>query len=154
MAICFKDYTSGIQLPDCSKLATNQKNNNDVIMYHLNVTVKFFNEVLFLLSSLVTDPSFTSISSLFLELWKFSFIRDWPQIWKLEIPAPGFCLISGDWGKLGILNLTRMSLIKYYRMLKNARVTDFTVSEFLRENQEMGGGGERGLVKLPPLHPD
>ena len=47
-----------------------------------------------------------------------------------------------------------MSLIKYYRMIKNARVTDFTVSEFLRENQEMGGGEERGLVKLPPLHPD
>ena len=39
-------------------------------------------------------------------------------------------------------------------MLKNARVTDFTASEFLRENQEMGGGGGRGLVKLPPLHPD
>ena len=72
----------------------------------------------------------------------------------MEISPPEFCLISGDWGKLGIQNLTRMSLIKYYRMLKNGRVTDFTVSEFLRENQEMGGGGGRGLVKLPPLLPD
>ena len=43
-----------------------------------------------------------------------------------------------------------MSLIKYYRMLKNARVTDFTVSEFLRENQEVGGGGGRGWLNYLP----
>ena len=40
----------------------------------------FSDLVLFFLSSLVTGPSFTSISSLVLELWKFSFIRDWPEI--------------------------------------------------------------------------
>ena len=46
-----------------------------------------------------------------LELWQISFIRDWPEIWKSEIPPSDFCLISGDWSKLGIPNLARMSLI-------------------------------------------
>ena len=105
----------------------------------------FFDVVLFLLSSLVTGPSFMSISSLVLELWQFSFIRDWPEIRKSEIPPSEFCPISGDWGKLGIPNLARMSLMKCYWMLQNARVTAFTVSKLLRENQQG--------VKLPP-HPD
>ena len=105
----------------------------------------FFDVILFLLSSLVTGPSFMSISSLVLELWQFSFIRDWPEIRKLEIPPSEFCLISGDWGELGIPNVTRMSLIKFYWMQQNARVTDFPVLELLRENQQGG--------KISP-HPD
>ena len=49
---------------------------------------------------LVTDRSFMSMSSLVLELWQFSFIRDWPEIRKLEIPPSEFFPISEDWGKL------------------------------------------------------
>ena len=88
----------------------------------------------FLLSSVVTGPSFMSMSSLVLELWQFSFIRDWPEIWKLEIPLSEFCPISGDWGQLWIPNLVRMSLIEWYWMLQNSRVTAFTVFQLLREN--------------------
>ena len=95
----------------------------------------FFDLAVFLLSSLVTGPSFMSISSLVLELWQFSFIRDWPEIRKSEIPPSEFCPISGDWGELWIPNLARMSLIECYWMLQNARVTAFTVFELLRENQ-------------------
>ena len=98
-------------------------------------TSNFFDVVLFLLSSLVTGPSFMSISSLVLELWQFSFIRDWPETRKSEIPPSEFCLISGDWDKLWIPNLARMSLIECYWMLHNYRVTAFTVFELLRENQ-------------------
>ena len=47
-----------------------------------------------------------------------------------------FFLMSGDWGRSGIPNLTRISLIKCYYMLQNARVTASTVSELLRENQQ------------------
>ena len=63
-------------------------------------TSNFFHVALFLLSGLVTGPSFMSIWSLVLELWQFSFIRDkgltrnpeigntpvWvlPNIWRLE----------------------------------------------------------------------
>ena len=49
-----------------------------------------------------------------------------------------FCPISADWGKLGIPDLVRMSLMKCYKMLQNARVTAFTVSELLWEDQHGG----------------
>ena len=83
----------------------------------------FFDLVLFLLSSSVTGPSFISISSMVLELWQFSFIRDWPEIQKSEIPSSEFCPISEDWGELRISNLARMSLIECYWTLQNSRAT-------------------------------
>ena len=103
----------------------------------------FFDVFLFLLSSLVTGPNFMSISSLVLELWQFSFIRDWPEIRKSETPPSEFCPISGDWGKLWIPNLARMSLTECYWLLQNSRVTAFTVFELFRGNQ-LGG-------KITPL---
>ena len=66
--ITFADSVSGIRPPDCSKLAKNPKNDNDVVNFRHDVNVRFFDVVLFLLSSLVTGPSFMSISSLVLEL--------------------------------------------------------------------------------------
>ena len=89
---------------------------------------------------------FASGAFLDLEFWQFSFTKDWPEILKSEIFPPEFYPISGDWDKLGIQNLARMSLIKTYWMLQNPRVTSFTISELLRENQQ-------GRVKLS-LHPD
>ena len=109
-------------------------------------TSNFFDVVLFLLSSLVTGPRFMSISSLVLELWQFSFVRDWPEIRISEIPPSDFCPISGDWGELRIPNLARMSLIECYWMLKNSRVTAFTSFELLSKNQ-LGD-------KIIPIHPD
>ena len=104
-----------------------------------NTTSKsnFFDVLLFLLSSF-SGPNFMSISSLVLELWQLSFIMDWPEIRKSEIPLSEFCPISGDWDELWIPNLARMSLIECYWMLQNSRVTAFTVFELLRENQ-LGG---------------
>ena len=96
---------------------------------------KHFDVVLFPLSFPVTGPSFKSISSLVLELWQFSFIRDWPEIGKSEIPPSEICAISGDWDELWIPNLARLSLIECYWMLQNFRVTAFTVFELLIENQ-------------------
>ena len=115
---------------------------------YMMLSSNFFDFVLFLLSCLVNGPIFMSISSLVLELWQFSFIRDWSEIRKLEIPPSKFCPIFGEWDKSGIPNLVRFSLIKCYLMLQNARVTAFTVTELLRENQQGGGG-----VKLPYPHP-
>ena len=62
---------------------------------------------------------------------------------KSEKRSSEICQISGNLGELGILDFAWMSLIKFYRMLKSARVTDFTVFELLRENQQMG-------LKSPP----
>ena len=49
-----------------------------------------------------------------------------------------FYQISWDWGQLGIPNLVRMLLIKCYWMQQNAKITAFTDSELLRENQQRG----------------
>ena len=103
-----------------------------------DVIVKFFDVFLCLLSSLVAGSSFMSISSLVLELWLFSFIRDWPENRKSEIPLSEFCQISGDWEESCIPNLARMPLIECYWMLQNSRVTAYAVFELSRENQ-LGG---------------
>ena len=81
-----------------------------------------FGVTVFLLSSLVTSPSFMSKLLLVLQLWQFSVIGDWPEIWKSEIPLSEFCPISGDLDKLEIQNLAKMSLMKSYWMLQNARL--------------------------------
>ena len=127
-----------MRLPDCSKLAINWKNGNDMKICWHDVIVKFFWRCLFVFSSLATGTSFISISSLVLELWQFTFVRDWPEIQKLKIPLSEFCSISGDWGMLEIPNLVGMFLMKCYWMLQNARVTAFSISELLRENQQRG----------------
>ena len=99
---------------------------------------KFFDGVLFPLSSLVTGPGFMQYHYWFWSYDKISLIRDWPEIRKSEIPTSRFCTIYGDWGELGISNLTWPSLIKCYWMLQNAKVIAFTVSGLLRENQQGG----------------
>ena len=132
--ISFTNCASGIRLLDCSKLAVNWKNVNDVKIFRDDVIVNFFDVVLFLLSSLVTGPSFMSTSSLLLELWQFLFIRDWPEIRKSEI--------SSVWDLPSIWRLGQVRKVKFgmnvsnkiYWMLQNVRVTAFTVSELLREN--------------------
>ena len=133
--IAFADSVSKTRPPDYSKLAKNLKNDNDVTIFRHDVNVNFFDVVLFLLSSLVTGPSFMSISSLILELWQFSFIRDWPEIRKSEIPPSEFSPISVDWSKLWIQSLANMSLIECYWVLQNSTVTASTVFKLLRENQ-------------------
>ena len=107
-----------------------------------------FGIVLFHLSGLVAGLSFISISSPVLGLWQFSFTKEWPEIRKPEIFPSKFCPISRDWEELGKPNLPRMFAITCYWMLQNARLTAFTVSELLRENQQEGGEG--GNYPLPP----
>ena len=63
-------------------MALKQKNGKDVTISWLDVIINFFNVVLFLLLILVTGPSFMSVLSLVLELWKFTFIKAWPEIRK------------------------------------------------------------------------
>ena len=53
---------------DCSKLAVNWKNSNDVTIFGHDAIAKSFDFVLFLLLSLVTGPRFMLVSSLVLEL--------------------------------------------------------------------------------------
>ena len=66
------------------------------------------------------------------------FYKALTRIRKSEILLSHFCPMSGDWAKLVIPNLARMSLMKCYWILQNARITPCTVSELLRENQQWG----------------
>ena len=140
--ITFGGFVSRIRSLDCSKLAKNPENDNDVTVSRHDVNVKFFRVVLFLLLSLVTGPSFMSISSLVLDLWQFLFYKGLTR--NPEIPPSEFCPISGEWSKLWMPNLAWMSLIECNWMLQNSRVTACTVFELLRDIQ-LGRG-----LKLPP----
>ena len=57
-----------ISFVDYTKLTVNWENSIDVTISDMTPSSNFFEVVLFLLSSLVIDPSFMSISSLVLEL--------------------------------------------------------------------------------------
>ena len=109
----FTDYPYRIRLLDYSKLAINRK--NDITQFSdITPLSVFFDVVLFLLLRLVTGPSFMPTLLLLPDSWKFSFVRDWPEIWKSEILPSEFCPVSGDWGKLNIPSLAWMSLMKCY----------------------------------------
>ena len=77
-------------------------------------TWNFFDAVLFLFSILVTGPSFMSISSLVLELWQFSFIRDWPEIGNTPV-----WVLPNIW-RLGQVMDTTFGMNVSNRMLLNA----------------------------------
>ena len=113
--ISFINYVFRIQLPDCSKLDKSGKwqwcHNFPKWHHHQLFLSSFVSFVKFSYWS-----NFKSISSLVLEWRQFSFIRDWPEIWKLEIPTTEFCPISGGCGESGIRNLAQMS----NKMLRNA----------------------------------
>ena len=140
---------SGLRIaPNCPGIEKMTMRSQFSQMTSSSIVFYFF---LFSLSSLVTGPSFISVSSLVLELWQFNFIRDWPEICKLETLSPEFCPISEDWGELGKPNL---ALIKCYEILQNTKITVFTISRLFRENQKMeGGGGRGGGGKITPPHP-
>ena len=129
---------SGIRPPDCSKLVKNPKNSNDVTIFRNDVNVKMFWHCFVSLIKFSYWSKFHVNIFIGSEIMTIFFIRDWPEIRKLEIPTSKFCPISGDWDELWIPHLARMSLIECYWMLQNSRVTAFTVFKLLRENQ-LGG---------------
>ena len=59
-------------------------------LFDIKSSSNFFNLSLFFLLGLATGSSFMSMSLLVLELWQLSFLRDWQEIWRLEIAWLGF----------------------------------------------------------------
>ena len=136
---------SGIQILNSSKLAINWKNDNDVTIFWHEVNIKLFWRCLVCLVKFSCWPKFhvnLITGSGVVAIFFYKGLTRNPEIGK---PPSNFCPISGDWNKLGILNLARMSLIKFYWMLLNASAAACTVSELLRENQQRGGGGKIAL---------
>ena len=138
---------SGIQPPDCSKLTKNPKNGNDVTILWHDVKDKYFSRCfVFLVKFSYWSKFHVNIitGSGIMTIFFYKGLTRNPEIGNT--PSE-FCPISGDWCKLWIPNLERMSLIECCWMLQNSRVTAFTVFEkLLRENYYEGDG-----VKLP--HP-
>ena len=129
---------SEIPLPDSSELAINRKNDNDFTICRHDAIVKSFWHCFVSLVkfsfwfkihvNIITGLGVTTIF-LYKGLTRNLEIRNtpiwvFPNIWRLA---------QFSHTKFG----THVSK-KYYWMLRNARVIDFTVSELLRENQ-LGG---------------
>ena len=124
---------SGIWPPDCSKLAKNLKNDNDVTIFGHDFNINFFDIVLFLLSVLVNWSKFhvnIITDSGIMTIFFYKGLTRNPEIGNTSV-----WVLPNIWGKLWIPNLAWMSLIECYWMLQNSRVIAFTVFELLRENQ-------------------
>ena len=126
---------SGIQLPNCSKLVINWKNDNDVTICWHDVIVKFFwcfvSLVKFNYWSKFHVNVITGSGVITIFFYKgltrnveIGNIAIWvlPNIWRL---------VQERDTKFG----TNVSN-KCYWMLQNAKVTAFTISELLRENRQ------------------
>ena len=61
-SVSFIDHAKGMRLPDICKLAVNWKKDNDVTVSRHKLSSNFFGVAVFLSSSLVSGPSFMSIS--------------------------------------------------------------------------------------------
>ena len=135
---------SWIQLLDCSKLAINWKIKNDAtICWHDFIVNSFWCCFVLLVNFSYWSKFYVNIvvGSGVMSIFFYEGLTRNLEIGN--IPA-WVCPISGDWGKIGIPNLTGTFLIKCYCTLQNARLTAFTVFELLRENQKG--------VKLTPPH--
>ena len=132
VCVCVCEWVCGTW----SKMFEKWKNDTDVTIFRHDVIVKFF------WCSFVSLIKFSYWSKFHVNVITGSgvmtifFYKELTRNPQIGIPPPEFCPISGDQGELGIPNLVRISPIKCYWMLKNARVTAFTVSELLRENQQ------------------
>ena len=136
--ITFADLVSRMRPPDCSKLVKNRKNDNDVTIFRHDVNVKFFWRCFVSLVRFSYWSKFHVNIITGSGIMKIFFYKGLTRNPEIGNTPSEFCPISGDWGKLWIPNLTRMSLIECYWMLQNSSVTVFTVFRLLRENQ-LGG---------------
>ena len=146
MKTSFTDYASRIRLPDCSKLAVNWKNSNDVTIFDMTSSSNFFDVVFFLLSSLVTGPSFMSIPSLVQELRQFLFIRNWPEIGNTPI-----WVLHNIWRLGRIRNTKFCTNISNNILLNAAKCKGCSFYRFWVIKEKPTGRG----CKITPLsHPD
>ena len=135
---------SGIRPPDCSKLAKNPKNDNDVTIFRHDVNVKFFWRCFVSLVKFSYWSKFhvnIITGSGIMTIFFYKGLTRNPEIGNTPVWA-----LPNIWRLGRVMDLARMSLIEYYWKLQNSRVTAFTLFELLRENQ-LGGG------ELPPPPP-
>ena len=124
--LSFIVYASGIRLPDCSKLAVNAKNDSSVVIFRRYrqlfwrgfVSVVKFSYWSKFHVNIITGSGVMTVS----------FIRDWPEIWKSEIPPSGFCPISGDWG--GVRDTKCGTNVSIKMLLNAAKFQSYSFDRF------------------------
>ena len=150
---------SGIRPPDCSKLAKNPKNDNDVTIFRHDVIVNFF------WRCFVSLVRFSYWSKFHVNIITGSgvmtvlFYKGLTRNPEIGNTPSEFWPISGNWGSLGIPNLARMSLMKCYEfllwmslmrcpLLNAAKCQCYSFYRFwvIKGKPIMGGGGGKIIL--------
>ena len=127
--------------PNCSRLAINRKNDNNVTIFWHDVIVKIF------WCCFVTLIKFSYWSKFHVNTITGSGVMTiflYKELTKNpEIGINPVWVLLNIW-RLGQVGDTKFDMNVSNKILLNAakcRVTAFTISELLRENQQRGGGG-------------
>ena len=129
------DYAFRIHLLDCSKFAINWKNGNDVTIFQNGIMINFFLMLFFSLAKLSYWSKCPVNIITGSEVMTISIYKGLTR--NLEIGNTPVWFLPNIW-RLGWVRNTKFgtSLIRCYWILKNGRLTAFTVSELLRENHK------------------
>ena len=115
--ISFTDYASKIRLPDCSKLAANWKNHNDVTISRHNIIVNFFQDCFI---SLVNFSYWSKFNVNFITGFGVKTILFYKGLTRnLEIKNTLVCVLPNIW-RLGQVRDTKFGTNVSTEMLLNA----------------------------------
>ena len=136
----------------CNKSEKRQWCRNLLTWHHY----QFFDIVMFLLWSLVTGPTFMSnfqvqLSWLVLELWQFFFIKDSPEIWKLET----ICVFPNIWKLLWVRDTEFGTKVSNKMLLNAAKYQGYSFYRFWVILWCLKSKKERARIerrKQPTLH--
>ena len=152
--IAFADSVSGIQPPDCSKLAKNPRNDNGVTIFQHDVNVNFFFFFWRCFVSLVTfsywskfHVNFITGSGIMTIFFYKGLTRD------LEIGNTPIWALPNIW-RLGWLTDTKFGMNFSNRiLLKAAKLKGYSFYCFwVIKGQSTGGGGGGGKINPTPTH--
>ena len=110
---------------------------------------KFFDVVLFLLSRLVTGLCFQSVSSLVLELWQFSLIKEFTR--NLVIGNTPVWVLPNIWRLEWVMDTKFGTNVSNKMLLNVAKLQSYSFYGFWVIKGKLTGGGG---IKLPPPHSD
>ena len=143
------DHAFEIRLADCSKLAINQENNNEVIICRHDVIANFFNVFVLFLSKFSYWSKFhvnIITGSEVMTIFVYKGLSRNPEIRNTPV------WVSSNIWTLGQVRDTKFGKnvsMKSYWMLQNVRYAAFTVSELLKENQRrVGEGGKNNPTQI------
>ena len=145
--ISFTDYPSGIRLPDCSKLAVNWKNDNDVTIFQYDVIVKCYSRCFVSLVKFSYMPKFHVNIITGSEVMTISFYKEMTR--NPEIGNTSVWVLPNIWWLRRVKN-TKLGTNVSNEILLNAAKCQgcsfyhFWVIKGKLTGEKGGGGGARG----------